>query len=494
MLVIFAGICLAVLDATLINIALPTIASDLQVGASAAVWVINSYQIAIIVAILPLATLGDKVGYRRVYRIGMVIFVLASFACSQADSVTQLGIFRAVQGLGAAGVMSVNAALVRLIYPRARLARGIALNAFVVAAASAAGPTIAAGVLAVASWQWLFLINVPLGVLTLAGALKFLPASAKAAAPFDLASALLSVLSFGLVFVGVDSLGHLDFSVTTFGILGAGLVIGFFFVRRQMHLPLPLLPVDLLRIPVFALSIGTSVCSFAAQMIAFISLPFFLQNTLGHSAVETGLLMTPWPLALMVIAPVSARLLDRYPAGLLGAIGLAIATIFRPQWARFTAPAYALLEGLVVGAISKVYETYFDGIVLQAIGATVAVLAVMLFLHATRIIKVTDRFRTVVVAATGAIFLVYMVDMVLRLFGANVPFIHETGGIGILISVAIVIVAALNLSLDFDFIERGVKAGAPKATEWFAGFGLLLTLVWLYLEMLRLLSKLQSRN
>lgn len=327
MLVIACGICLSVLDATLISVALPTIARDLAVGAADAVWIINAYQIAIIVAILPLATLGDKVGYRRIYRLGMVVFVLASIACTRSDSVTTLGIARAVQGLGAAGIMSVNAALVRLIYPRARLGRGIALNAFVVAGASASGPSLAAAVLALGDWKWLFIINIPLGLLTLAGALRFLPASAKAAGPFDLVSALMSVLTFGLIFTGLNSLGHLAFDATTFLVLGAGILIGYFFVKRQMGLPLPLLPVDLLRIPVFALSIGTSVCSFAAQMIAFISLPFFLQHTLGHSAVETGLLMTPWPLALMVTAPVSARLLDRYPAGLLGGVGLAIFAI-----------------------------------------------------------------------------------------------------------------------------------------------------------------------
>lgn len=178
---------------------------------------------------------------------------------------------------------------------------------------------------------------------------------------------------------------------------------------------------------------------------------------------------------------------------LFAAIGLAIATIVRPQWARFTAPAYAVLEGIAVGAISKLYEVTYDGIVLNAVAATVGVLGVMLFLHATRIIKVTDRFRMVVVAATGAIALVYIFDLLLGFFGAGVPFIHETGGIGIAISVGVVVVAALNLSLDFDFIERGVRAGAPKTTEWYAAFGLLVTLVWLYLEMLRLLSKLQRR-
>ncbi|HZH06142.1 MAG TPA: MFS transporter, partial [Lautropia sp.] len=149
MLVIASGICLSVLDATLISVALPSISRDLNIEAAASVWLINAYQITIVVSILPLATLGDKVGYRRVYRIGMAVFVLASVACALSDSVGQLAAARAAQGLGAAGIMSVNAALVRLIYPAARLGRGIALNAFVVAAASAAGPSIAAAILAV---------------------------------------------------------------------------------------------------------------------------------------------------------------------------------------------------------------------------------------------------------------------------------------------------------------------------------------------------------
>jgi uncharacterized YccA/Bax inhibitor family protein len=176
---------------------------------------------------------------------------------------------------------------------------------------------------------------------------------------------------------------------------------------------------------------------------------------------------------------------------LLGAIGAAIATIIKPAWARITAPLYALTMGAVVGAISKLYETAFDGIVLQAAASTVSVLGVMLFLYATRIIKVTDKLRMGIIMATGAIALVYLLNLVLRMFGTEVPFLHDTGTVGILISVAIVGVAAFNLLLDFDFVERGVAARAPKPTEWYAGFGLLLTLVWLYLELLRLLSKLQ---
>jgi len=176
----------------------------------------------------------------------------------------------------------------------------------------------------------------------------------------------------------------------------------------------------------------------------------------------------------------------------IGAIGAAIATIVRPRWARVTGPLFAFAEGFVVGAISRLYESAFDGIVLQAAASTVSVLAIMLFLYATRIIKVTDKLRMGIVAATGAIALVYVLNLVLRMFGAEVPFLHDTGTVGILISLVIVGVAAFNLLLDFDFIERASAARAPKNTEWYAGFGLLLTLVWLYLELLRLLAKLRA--
>ena len=180
-----------------------------------------------------------------------------------------------------------------------------------------------------------------------------------------------------------------------------------------------------------------------------------------------------------------------WPA-LIVAIGLMFVTIFKPAWARVTAPLYAIAEGLVLGMISRVYEFEFDGIVVQAAASTVGVLAVMLFLYATRIIKVTEKLRMGIVAATGAIALVYVLSLVLRLFGAEMPFLHDTGPMGILISVVIVGVAAFNLLLDFDFIEKAAAARAPKSTEWYAAFGLLVTLVWLYLELLRLLSKLRS--
>jgi uncharacterized YccA/Bax inhibitor family protein len=168
-------------------------------------------------------------------------------------------------------------------------------------------------------------------------------------------------------------------------------------------------------------------------------------------------------------------------------LGFAIATIFRPAWARFTAPLYALAEGYVVGAISHLYEIDYSGIVLQAVGL------IMLTLFVTGRIRVTDKLRTGIVAATGAVVAVYVLSLVAHLFGGDIPFIHDSGAFGIVFSLVVVGIASANLLIDFDFCQRAVAAGSPKKLEWFAAFGLLLTLVWLYLELLRLLSKLQRR-
>ena len=181
------------------------------------------------------------------------------------------------------------------------------------------------------------------------------------------------------------------------------------------------------------------------------------------------------------------------PLVLLGGLGVAILTIFKPHLARFTAPVYALLQGALLGAISKLYNDQYDGIVVQAIGLTIGVFLIMLFLYALRIIKVTEKLRMGIVAATGAIMLIYVASFVMRLFGADMPFIHDSGPMGIGISLVIVGVAAFNLLLDFDFVERGVEVGLPRHMEWYAAFGLLVTLIWLYLELLRLLAKLQRR-
>jgi DHA2 family multidrug resistance protein-like MFS transporter len=325
-LVVALGITLAVLDGAIANVALPTIARTLHASPADSIWIVNAYQLTITVSLLPLASLGDRIGYRRVYMAGLALFTLASFGCALSNSIVTLALARVVQGFGAAGIMSVNTALVRMIYPPAHLGRGVSINASVVAVSSVIGPTIASGVLAIAPWPWLFAINVPIGIAGLVLGWRALPRTPGHGQRYDIVSALMNAAVFGLAITAVDGLGHGEHRQYVIAELVGAMGIGYFFVRRQLDRPAPLLPVDLMKIPIFALSIGTSFCSFTAQMLAFVSLPFLFQNTLGLSQVMTGLLITPWPLVIVFIAPIAGRLSDKYSAGVLGGIGLAILT------------------------------------------------------------------------------------------------------------------------------------------------------------------------
>lgn len=325
-LTIVLGITMAVLDGAIANVALPTIAGDLHASPAASIWIVNAYQIAIVISLLSLAFLGDMVGYHRIYKIGLIVFTLASGLCAASSSLEMLTLARVAQGLGGAALMSVNTALIRLIYPQRQLGRGMGINSFVVAVSSAAGPTIAAAILSVASWQWLFLVNVPLGVISWVLAVRYLPSNGtrSQATRFDLPSAVMNALTFGLLITALSGFAQGQSMTLVAAEAIVMLVIGYFFVRRQLRLDVPLLPVDLLRIPLFSLSICTSICSFCAQMLAMVSLPFFLQTMMGRSEVETGLLLTPWPLATMVMAPLAGYLIERVHAGFLGALGMAV--------------------------------------------------------------------------------------------------------------------------------------------------------------------------
>ena len=337
MLVMILGIGVAVLDGTIVNLALPGIARELSASPSQAIWVVNAYQIATLVLLLPLASLGDRIGYRRVYLIGMSVFAVASLTATLSDSLGTLIAARALQGLGAAGIMSVNAAIVRLIYPSAGLGRGMAINSMVVATASVAGPSVAAAILSVASWPWLFAFNVPLGIAVVLLGRRALPFNSLAKAGgsrFTWVDVLLNISMFALIFLGADGLGVRASAVpgatppvSTAGavaLLAAGVAVGLVYLRRQRTLAVPLFPVDLMRIPVFALSMGTSVAAFAAQMLSYIALPFLLLDVYGRTHLQAGLLITAWPLAIVVMAPIAGRLIGRYPDGLLGGIGLGL--------------------------------------------------------------------------------------------------------------------------------------------------------------------------
>lgn len=318
------GITLAVLDGAIANVALPSIAQDLQASSAASIWIVNAYQIAIVVALLPLASLGEIVGYRRVSQAGLAVFTLASIACVFANSIETLSLARVVQGFGAAGIMSVNGALVRYTYPQRLLGRAVGINAVIVSLAAAAGPTIASAILAVGHWRWLFALNVPIGLLAVSLAGFTLPHNRLQPRKLNWLGAALNAAAFGLLITGLQSLAHGEAAVLGFGLTGAGLAAGILLIRHERSRTSPLIPLDLLARPMFSLSVATSIISFTAQMMAFVALPFFLQASLGLTAVETGLLMTPWPLATMIAAPLAGYLSDRYSAGVLGAIGLSL--------------------------------------------------------------------------------------------------------------------------------------------------------------------------
>ena len=326
LLTIAIAIAISVLASAIANIALPSIAHELGATPAESIWVVNAYQLAVVVALLPLAALGDIIGYRRVYLWGLGIFTAASLACGLVDTLPLLVAARILQGFGAAGIMSVNTALVRFIFPRAQLGRGIARIALVVATCSAAGPSLAAVILAVASWHWLFTINVPFGILAVWLALRSLPATPKSGHRFDLISAALNAATFGLLLVGLDGIGHGQNRLWVTLELLVGSIAAVIFIRRQTRMAAPMLPVDLFRTPVFALSVATSVCSYAAQTIAFLALPFTFAVAGGMSQSHVGLLMTPWPAVVVIVAPIAGRLSDSYSAGLLGGIGLAVLT------------------------------------------------------------------------------------------------------------------------------------------------------------------------
>jgi len=331
---IILALAMSVLDSTIVNIALPSITRDFAVTPAASIWVVNAYQLAILMLLLPLASLGEIVGYRRVSQSGLALFTLASLACALAPTLLTLSIARVIQGIGAAGIMSVNAALVRFTYPQRSLGRAIGINAFAVAVSAALGPTIASAVLAVAHWRWLFGINVPIGLVTLLIALRALPESERSHRPLNYVGALLYAGAFGLALSGLQALAHHAATPLALAQIGVGVVLGWLLTRHERDRSAPLLPFDLLARPIFTLSIATSVCSFMAQTSALVSLPFEIQR-LGHSVVATGLFMTPWPVALALAAPLAGRLADRYPAGILGGFGLLLLTAGLLLLARF---------------------------------------------------------------------------------------------------------------------------------------------------------------
>lgn len=317
---------MTVLDVTVVNVAIPVLAVGFGISDSISVWIVTIYELIITMLILPLSSLGDMYSYRRTFLTGVVLFTISSALCAASQGFVMIIVARALQGIGAACVMSVNIALTRLIYPKEMLGRGLALNGMVIASATAAGPTIAGALLSIASWHWLFLINVPLGCLAWWIGSRHLPQNPvrKADRRFDWISALENVAFFGILFLALGGYKARNDEPRLFAMLAVCLIIGIIYIRREKHRSEPMLPVDLFRIRLFSLSIATSVCSFIAQMLTMVSMPFLLMNSYGYSSITTGLLMTPWPAATMICSPLAARFVERHNAGTTAAAGMLI--------------------------------------------------------------------------------------------------------------------------------------------------------------------------
>jgi len=322
--VIFIAIAMSALDTAIANIALPTITADLHTTPADVVWVVNVYQIALVVALLPLAALGEIIGLERVYLGGLLLFTASSLGCACASTLPELLIARGLQGLGSGAISAANIALVSFVYPRSLVSRGYGLNAMVVGVSFTLGPTVASAILSFASWPWLFGVNVPIGIIILIAGLKVLPKTPRAPHKFELSSALLAGSCTGLFIFALSSAAHRTDPIYVAIELAVTIALGVFLARRQAGHPAPILPFDLFKRPMFSLSTATATAAFMAQSLAFVALPFYFETVLNRTAVETGFFITPWSLIVTVMAPIGGRLVERFQAAYLCGGGLLV--------------------------------------------------------------------------------------------------------------------------------------------------------------------------
>ncbi|MBX7197221.1 MAG: MFS transporter, partial [Sandaracinaceae bacterium] len=321
---VLSAVVLVVLDAAITNVALPAIARSLAVSPSLAVRVVTTYQLALVMALLPMAALGDSRGHRRVHAAGVAVFTAASALCALAPTLEWLLVARFLQGLGGAAILSLSVSLLRSVVSPSELGTAIGWNSLAVASGAAMGPTIGALVLSAAGWPWLFAVNVPLGVAVLL-ATRALPEGEGSGRGIDLGSVALNGATFAALVLGAELLPlH---PVPAVALLAVSVASLFALVRRETSREAPLIPLDLLRSRSFRVSVAASITLFVGQSAAVVALPFYLQRDLGLSALRTGLLITPWPVAVAVVAPLAGKLADRVSGAVLCAIGGALLSI-----------------------------------------------------------------------------------------------------------------------------------------------------------------------
>jgi MFS transporter, DHA2 family, multidrug resistance protein len=352
-LAIAASMVLVVLDGAIANVALPTLAVSFRVSAAASVWVVSGYQLALVMTLLPCAALGASVGLKRTFIAGVFLFTAASLLCAFSPSLRWLVAARFLQGLGAAGVMSLGVALLRITYPKSLLGGALGWYALIVALAAAAGPTVGSAIIVTAGWRWLFAINLPVGAIVLA-ATAALPHPAGSGQRIGIVDAGLNAVAFALFFLAVDRIVEQTSVAILLILLCAAAFMTLLY--RERGLAAPMLPVDLLRIPAFRRSVVASLCCFIGQMAGLIALPFYFQHNLHQSPLTTGLYLTPWPLSVAIVGPLSGKWADRLSnarlcgiGGVLLACGLALGALWRFDGALWPYVPILMLTGVGFG-------------------------------------------------------------------------------------------------------------------------------------------------
>ena len=316
--VMMLGITITVFDSSMSNVALPAISAALGIPASQSVWVVLAYSLTVVGCLLPLSAVAERVGFRRLYGLGMAIFLVSSVSAALSTSMMQLVVSRVGQGLGSAMLMCLFGGILRNTYPLSKLAAGISLNSFTVGITAVVGPTMGAMMLQWFSWQAIFLVNIPLGLLTYFG-LRYLPDIPRRAGPFDWTACGLSAALFATALYGLETLGREPLQALLCLVFAT--LIAWVLLRRSWGQPAPVVPVDLLRIRSIGYSVAASAFFFAAQMAAFVSLPFYFKAVYGASYAQVGLYLGAWAIGGALMAPVSAYMSARFPVAVLCALG-----------------------------------------------------------------------------------------------------------------------------------------------------------------------------
>lgn len=328
MFAVMTSTTMAVFDGAMVNIALPQIARALHVNGSDAVWIANGYLLSTAMTLAIFAALATRWGFRTLFATGLSVFTLASLGCALSSSLEMLVAMRILQGIGGAATLSIAPAILRAIFPNRLLGRILGMNALLIASSTAIAPVLGGTLLATLSWQWLFAINIPLGVVALALTLRVIPSNRHTQrGAFDTLGALLSATTLGAVIMASDAFSHAG-SLAQALVWGlVALVAGLLFIRHQRNVAQPLLPLELFTSARFSLAALTSLSSFVSQGITFVALPFLFQQVYGYSAFSAALLFTAWPVGIILVAPHAGRLADRYAPALIATSGLCLFAI-----------------------------------------------------------------------------------------------------------------------------------------------------------------------